>query len=401
MPAKGIKMKVYMISANWGHGGPGGIACDLYYTLKLEGHACRFAYARGEVPKNIDSYRIGTMLEVYRHAFIARICDNAGFLSNHATRRLVEDIKVYKPDVISIQNPLEYSLNISILLDYVRKSGIPTFWTLHDCWSFTGHYTTELCDRLASGCGHCPHRLDFPKSLIIDKSADNLKRKQNDFSGIKSLQFVAPSEWIAGLARKSYLNQYPITVINNGIDLSVFKPIESDIREKYHLEGRKILLGVASVWSGRKGSHYIYTMADMFDDSYAIVMIGKNNDPELKNNKKIIHIPQTDNREELVQWYSVADVLINPTTGDNFPTVNLEALACGTPVVTFDTGGSKESVGECGRVVEQGNIQEMVEAIKDCLEKEVSRERCVFRAKQYDKQARFMDYIELYQSVVK
>lgn len=394
-------MKVYMISANWGHGGPGGIACDLYYTLKHEGDACRFAYARGEVPDDIDSYRIGTMLDVYRHALIARICDNAGFLSNHATRRLVEDIKAYKPDVISIQNPLGYALNVSILLDYVRKSGVPTFWTLHDCWSFTGHCTTELCERLSDGCGKCPHRLDFPKSLFVDRSVENLKRKQKEFSGIGSLQFVAPSEWIAGLAMKSYLKQYQITVINNGIDLSVFKPTESNIREKYHLEGKKILLGVASVWSSRKGSHFIYKMSEMLDDSYAFVMIGKNDDTELKGNRRIIHIPQTENREELVKWYSAADVLINPTTGDNFPTVNLEALACGTPVVTFDTGGSKESVGDCGRVVEQGSIEDMVAAIKDCLEEQISQERCVFRAKQYDKQARYMDYIGLYQSAVK
>ena len=254
-------MKVYMISANWGHGGPGGVVCDLYYTLKKEGHACRFAYARSDVPEDIDSYRIGTMLDVYRHALIARNCDNAGFLSSHATRDLVEDIKAYKPDVISIQNPLGYALSVPILLDYVRESGVPAFWTLHDCWSFTGHCTTELCERLGTGCGKCPHRLDFPKSLIIDRLAENLKRKQKDFSGIGSLQFVAPSEWIAGLAKESYLKQYPITVINNGIDLSVFRPTESDIRAKFHLQEKKLLLGVASVWSSRKGSNFIYKMS--------------------------------------------------------------------------------------------------------------------------------------------
>ena len=391
-------MRVYLISVNWGHGGPGGIASDLYYTLVESGHKCRFAYARESVPKDINSYRIGTMIDVYAHVAVSRIFDNAGFLSSRATKGLIRDIKKYKPDVISIQNPLGYSMNVSLLLDFIRKSKIPAFWTLHDCWSFTGHCTTELCERIKHGCGNCPHKSDFPKSILFDNSRKNLIRKKKEFSGVSSLSFVAPSEWIKNLAEQSYLCQYPIKVINNGIDLSVFKPIHSDLRKKHSLQKKRILLCVASVWSSRKGSKYIYKINEILDSSYAIVMIGKNDDEKLKYMKRIIHIPQTENREELAKWYTVADVFINPTIGDNFPTVNLEALACGTPVVTFDTGGSKESVGDCGKVVTQGSITCLISAIEECISDGIPSSKCRNRALNYEKTNKYNEYISLFQS---
>lgn len=393
-------MKVYMISANWGHGGPGGIASDLYYVLKKNGHQCRFAYARETVPDDIDSYRIGTKKDVYLHVLIARVFDNAGFLSTAATKKMIEDIKQYAPDVISIQNPLGYSMNVEVLLQELDELNIPIIWTLHDCWAFTGHCTTELCEKVNKGCGNCPHKKDFPKSFFMDHSAENIRRKSESFSKINNLSFIAPCKWISELARESYLRKYPIRVIHNGIDLRVFKPTESTIRQKYQLDNKIIILAVASVWSERKGSKYIYKMAKQVESSYMFVMIGKSEDDELKTTRNIIHIERTENRNELAQWYTAADVFINPTMGDNFPTVNLEALACGTPVITFNTGGSGEAVGECGAVVDQEDVQGMLKEIYRITKHPISSDTCVERARLFDKNLRYQDYVKLYESEI-
>lgn len=390
-------MRVYLISANWGHGGPGGVAGDLYYTLSKLGNECRFACARGEVPDNVNSYRIGKKRDVYIHALTARILDKAGFMSTKATQGMINDIIQFNPDIISIQNPLGYSMNIELLLDFIRKSKIVTFWTLHDCWAFTGHCITGVCERLDKGCGHCIHKKDFPKSYVIDNSKNNLLRKIKSFSNISTLRLITPSQWLADLIKKTYLNQYPVYVINNGIDLDVFKPIASDLREQWGLTNKKVLLCVAGVWTRTKGSNYIYRIIEKLDDSYIVVMIGKNNDAELKNNQRIIHVPKTEDRNELAKWYTTADIFLNPTMGDNFPTVNLEALACGTPIVTFDTGGSKESVGNCGRVVAQGDVDSMVTEIISCFNEHISKDKCLERAKKYDKSARYGDYVSLFE----
>lgn len=394
-------MRVYIINANWGKGGPGGIAADLYAVLEKNGHSCRFAYARGITPTNINAFKFSSKPEVYIHALSARLFDNAGFMSHLATKALIKDIESFSPDIISIHNPLGYTIHIKILMDYIRSRAIPTCWTLHDCWLFTGHCTTDICPQLNAGCGHCPHKKDFPTSWFFDFSRNNLRKKEKFFSNIKNLSFVAPSDWIANLAKKSYLKNNKIFTINNGIDLGEFTPIESNLRNQFKLNGKCVILSVASVWSKRKGGTYIYQLSEMMDDRYAFVMIGRNSDRDLKENQRIIHIEYTGSRKELAQWYTLADIFINPTLGDNFPTVNLEALACGTPIVTFDTGGSGEMVGTCGTVVPQGNIHALKKGIEDCLNQKITPEMCIRQSQKYDKEKRYMDYIELFEKITK
>lgn len=393
-------MRVYIISANWGHGGPGGIAADLYDTIIANGHECRFAYGRESIPVEVNSFRIGNMMDVYSHVLISRIFDNAGFLSTSATQKLVDDIENYKPDVINIHNPLGYTMNVELLLDYIRKSKIPTVWTLHDCWSFTGHCTTDICAKMYEGCGKCPHTKDFPKSLLFDRSAQNLERKKQNFRGIENMHFVGPSKWICDLAKKSYLKDNNIIHIPNGIDLDVFHPEPSELRRKYGLENKIVLLGVASVWSSRKGASYLLDLMKKVDDRFILVMIGKIDRTECDEKNNIIYIDRTENRKQLAEWYSTADVFVNPTIGDNFPTVNLEALACGTPVVTFNTGGSAESVGDCGKIVYDYDAAELKDAINCCLEDRITSDQCVQHAQMYDKKARYMDYLSLFEAVV-
>ena len=393
-------MRVYIINANWGQGGPGGIAADLYNTVVMNGHVCRFAYARETIPDSINSYRIGKKINIYLHAISSRVFDNAGFMSTLATKKMIKDIEIFKPNIINIHNPLGYTMNVGVLLDYVRSSKIPTVWTLHDCWLFTGHCTTDICARIYEGCGKCPHKHDFPKALFFDRSAYNLKRKQKNFSNIKNLYFVGPSQWICGLAKKTYLKDNEIYCIPNGIDLDLFKPRVSEIREKYGLKNKTILLAVASVWSNRKGANYLFELMDRVDQRFILVMIGKIESNKQKKRKNIIFIDRTENREQLAEWYSTADVFVNPTVGDNFPTVNLEALACGTPVVTFNTGGSAESVGKCGRIVYSNDVEGLKKAIEECLDSRITNANCVQRAKLYEKRARYSDYLSLFEYLI-
>ena len=390
-------MRVIIINANWGGGGPGGIAADLYCVLTKAGHECRFAYARGKAPDDVSAYRIGTMLDVYVHTASARLFDNAGFMSGHATDGLIKEIERYRPDIISIHNPLGYTIHVEKLFNYIRASGIPTFWTIHDCWAATGHCITSLCGHWETGCGNCPNKGEYPKSILLDRSAKNLQRKIQCLSGIENLSFIAPSVWIKELLKKSYLGEYRFEVIHNGIDLEKFHPVESDLREQYGLTGKTILLGVAGKWTVNKGGSYLRKLADRLDDRYAVVMIGKGAEQYADEFGRMICLGPTDSIMQLAQWYTVADAFVNPTMGDNFPTVNLEALACGTPVVTFDTGGSGESVGECGAVVEAGNLNALYAAVMDCVTRKTPSEKCVKHAQLYNKLDRYKDYLELFQ----
>lgn len=392
-------MRLYIVTANWGKGGPGGIAADLYKVAISEGWECRFAYGRETIPEDVNSYRIGTQITPYIHAVSSMIFDNAGFVTRRSTLALIKDIEAFKPDVVNLHNPLGYTMNVGILFDFFKRSKIPVVWTIHDIWSITGHCITGMCDHWKDGCGHCPNQREYPASYVFDRSKRNRKRKVECFSNVPNLQLVSPSKWLMNLAEKTYLKQYEINVIPNGIDLDVFKPTASKIRNRYGLENKIILLSVAGVWAKNKGADYIYQLAKLMDERFVFVMIGENKDKELKNNSRILHIEHTTDRKQLAQWYTVADLFVNPTVGDNFPTVNLESLACGTPVVTFATGGSGESVGECGTIVPQGDIETLITSIQDVIDKKIAKETCVEQARCYEKLERYREYLSLFSAI--
>lgn len=341
-------MKVLMINSVCGVGSTGRICTDIADMLLSQGHECKIAYGRGEVPEKYRdiSVRIGSTFEVYCNVLKSRLFDNEGFNAVGATKKLVRWIKEYDPDVIHLHNIHGYYLNVKILFDYLKTSGKKIIWTLHDCWAFTGHCThfqVPHCDKWRTECEKCIRVKDYPKALI-SHAKRNYKRKKQTFCGVPNLTIVTPSKWLSGLVEQSFLSEYQTVVINNGIDLSVFKPTESDFRERFGLTVKKIILGVASVWEKRKGFNDFLELAKLIDDSYRIVLVGVN-DKQLKIlPSSVIGIKRTNNVKELAEIYTAADVLFNPTYEDNYPTVNLEAQACGTPVITYPTGGSVESV---------------------------------------------------------
>ena len=396
-------MKILQISTNWGHGGPGGVVKDIHNYLKDKGHEPMVAYGRYDVPEDVPSIKIGSDLNIYYHVLMTRLFDSSGFSSKKATKQLVKKIEKISPDIVHLHNLIGYYLNVEILFEYLKRANIPVVWTLHDCWAFTGHcinFERKGCEKWKTECNKCPLKDNYPEAIVFDCSSANYRRKKKAFNGVPNMELVTPSGWLANLVSESYLKDYPCNVINNGIDLDVFKPIESDIREQYSLEDKKLLLCVASVWNEMKGEHIVYELAEKLDDSYAIVMIGRKSADSIPS--RIIDLPRTQNIEELVKWYTAADVFVNPTLGDNFPTVNIEALACGTPIVTNNTGGSPEIAGnEYGRIVYSKSADEFIEKINECILANYSSEDCRNASLKFARDVCFEKYMDVYRRVLK
>ena len=327
-----------------------------------------------------------------------------GFAKNE-TRELLKRFDEYKPDIVHLHNIHGSYINLDMLFGYIKSNKIKTVWTLHDCWSFTGHCThfdMIGCDKWKSGCFDCPQYKTYPKS-IFDNSKKQYQKKKDMFTGVENLTIVTPSSWLGDLAKQGFLGEYPVEVINNGIDLDVFKPTESDFREKYNCQDKLIILGVAFGWGYAKGLDAFVELAKRLDERFQIVLVGTDSSVDESLPSNIISIHRTTNQQELAEIYSAADLFVNTTRQENFPTVNIESLACGTPVLTFKTGGSPEIIDNtCGDVVEKNDIDALENKIKSILEnKTYTKDACIKRASQYEYKNKFESYIRLYERIYK
>lgn len=397
-------MKTVLInSCNFGS--TGNIMLEIAETAENGGYTAAVCY-----PQSRDNSRkqkekdfiIGTRFSRNIHLMLAEITGLNGCFSYCSTLKLLKKLDKFKPDIIHLHNLHNCYINLSLLFKYIKKHNIKTVWTLHDCWAFTGHcpyFDIVGCDKWETGCYGCPQYKEYPKSLF-DNSKIMYRLKRKWFTGVKNMTIVTPSEWLASLVKESYLKDYPVKVINNGIDLNVFKPTESDFRKKYALENKYIVLGVAFGWGRRKGLDVFVELARRLDkEKYKVVLVGTDDNVDKLLPENIISIHRTQNQTELAKIYSAADVFANPTREENYPTVNMEALACGTPVVTFNTGGSPEMLDEtCGAAVAKNDIDAMYnEIIRICEAKPYSLEACIKKAKGFDKNEKFGEYIRLYE----
>lgn len=385
-------MKVLMINSVCGIRSTGRICTDLAVELEKQGHEMKIAYGRESVPEQYQRFavRIGTDLDVKLHGLRARAFDAMGFGSKSATKKFIEWVKEYDPDVIHLHNIHGYYINIEILFEYLKTCGKRIIWTLHDCWAFTGHsaYCDAIdCARWKTGCSNCQQRETYPKSLK-DNSTINWQKKKECFNDVPNLTIVTPSNWLKSLVQESFLKDYHTVVIHNGIDTDVFKPTESDFREKNHLENKMIILGVAAIWEKRKGLEDFIKLSRMLDEQYVIILVGLNEDQQKNLPDNLIPINVDNNVGKLIKLYSSADVFVNPTYEDNYPTVNLEAISCGTPVVTYNTGGSSESADCFGAAVPKGDIKALYSAIKS-----TDRLRLV---NNFDKSYMISEYMKIY-----
>ena len=389
-------------------GSTGKIMMGIAEVARAQGHevmcASPITTTNRDAGEDCGYYRIGTFNSRRLNVALARITGFNGCFAWFETYKLLKKIDEFKPDIIHLHNLHDSYINLPMLFSYIKKHNVPTVWTLHDCWAFTGqcpHFTIVKCDKWKVGCHNCPQYKEYPASLY-DNTKKMWQLKKKWFTGVKNMTIVTPSEWLAGLARESYLKQYPIEVINNGIDLNVFKPTHSNFREQYGIPGDKyIVLGVSFAWGYRKGLDCFVEMAEKLGERYQIVLVGTDDEIDKNLPQSIISIHRTQNQKELAEIYSAADVFAMPTREENYPTVNMEAIACGTPVVTFDTGGCAETVDtSTGIIVSVNEIDKLIEAIDVISQERINPEVYKKKVRNYSQDLKYMEYLELYSHVI-
>lgn len=400
-------MIIIQINISVNSGSHGQIAEEIGSAAIKAGHMSIIAAAYTNRTSLSEVIKIGNSVDRNLHGLGTRMLDRHGFGSSISTKILVDKIRKIDPDLIHLHNIHGYYLHIGVLFDFLKSLNKPVIWTLHDCWPFTGHcshFQDVNCEKWKSQCHHCPLTGGYPTSWSIDNSYSNYIKKKKLFTGLQHLVIVSPSEWLAENLRNSFLSSYEIKVINNGTDLEKFRPINSDgIRNKYNLS-KKYILGVANIWNRKKGLNDFIKLRVLLDRDTEIVLVGLSNSQIRSLPEGIRGLTRTESTEELAAMYSGAEAFVNPTYVDNFPSVNIEALACGTPVVTYKTGGSPEAIDEkTGFVLNKGDIRGLAETLNWLLAehtKAYSRE-CRARAeKLYDSKDMASRYLSLYQSLI-
>lgn len=394
-------MKVLQINSVCGTGSTGRIATDIADLLLEHGHDCRIAYGRGAVAEKYQPlvFRIGSELDNKIHGIQTRLLDRHGFASKKATRAFLKWVDEYDPDLIHLHNIHGYYINIELLFDYLKRCGKPVVWTLHDCWAMTGHcahFSAVGCEQWKSECRRCGQLREYPATMLSGNVAENFTRKKQAFTGVPNLTIITPSHWLASVAKNSFLGEYPIVPIYNGVDLQVFKPTQSDFRARYGLEHKRMLLGVANIWDSKKGLDDFAVLSERLDDSYKIVLVGLDEMQIRQLPEKIIKLPRTDSLEELVAIYSAADVFINPSVEETMGLTTAEALACGTPVITYNkTAVPEVADATCGMAVDC-DPEEICKALETINFK---KEACLQRAAFFEKRKQYLEYLKIYESV--
>ena len=395
-------MKIVQINTVCGSGSTGKIcvAVSQLLTQKNIENYVLYASGKSEYPLGI---RFMTNKEVKWQALRSRILGNYGFNSKRATKRLLKELDKIQPDIIHLHNLHGHNVHLGMLCTYLKEKKIKVFWTFHDCWAFTGycpHYDMIGCDQWKKdGCKKCPQKRRT--SWFLDRSQYLFNQKKKLFTGL-DMTIITPSKWLAEQVKQSFLAECEVQVINNGIDLSVFYPRESDFRQKYHLEDKYIVLGVAHIWCVQKGLDVFIELSKRLDARFQIVLVGTDDKVDKQLPENIISIHRTNNQAELAEIYSAADVFVNPTRQENYPTTHMEALACGTPVISFNTGGCKEMLDDkCGVVVAKNDVDGIVRMI--VKEREIhlsSTESCIRKAREFRETDAFEQYRELYERLV-
>lgn len=403
-------MKLLQINTAVNTGSTGRIAERIGLVLLANGEQSVIAYGRESQKSASQTIRIGTRLDYQMHGLKTRLLDKHAFGSKRATQKLIIEIEKLNPDIIHLHNLHGYYIHIGVLFNYLKQANKPVVWTLHDCWPFTGHcsfFDRVKCEKWKTQCHHCPLCKRYPESWFFDNSFQNYNLKKELFNGLNNLIIVTPSNWLKNLLIDSFLKTYPVQVIHNGIDLKKFMPAQKQneaYREKIGAANRNIILGIASIWDRRKGFDDFIKLAAVLNNTEVIVLVGLKEEVIKTLPVNIIGIPRTESMDELVALYNMATVFMNPTWVDNFPTTNIEALATGTPVITYRTGGSIEAIDEnTGIVVEQGDIEGLKTAVEKI--KVIGKNQYAIACRQraeahFSETERFTDYYYLYKTML-
>lgn len=387
-------MKIVQINQVSDYGSTGRIVEDISRLMNEQGIQNKILYGfySTDYP---DSIKFNTEAERQKHKILARLTGRHAFFSQTATRQMISFLEDFQPDVIHLHNLHGFYINLPILFHYLHKKQVPVIWTLHDCWPFTGHcshFDYIGCNKWKTGCNHCPQKCSYPR-MIWDASAYNWNAKKTLFTGLSHCVLVTPSQWLASLVSQSFLRDYTVKIIPNGIDLEAFNPMIKPIPQK------KTVLAIVPSLSptSRKGGSYLLQLAEDLGDGYQIVVGGLRQNETMHN--AITKIPYITNPQQLAELYATANVFVNPTLEDSFSMINLEALACGTPVVTFNTGGSPSMLSPaCGEAVPQGDVKSMARAVRYWANKDC-KQACRTQASLFDKNNEYEKYIHLYRTI--
>ena len=357
------------------YGSTGAVMRQIHQERLALGDESWMLWGRGRAARDAHEFNYGTRMGTYVDAALTRLDGKAGLHSKAVTRRLLRTLDELDPHVVHLHNLHGYHLNYEMLFAWLAARNQCTYWTLHDCWAFTGHcayFTAVACGQWKEGCGvcqRCPQLREYPRTWCGRTCHENWQRKRAAFTQLppQSLTLVTPSQWLAELVGQSFLAAYPVHVRHNVIDQTIFRPVASSFRHDHGLAHKRIVLGVASPWTSRKGLDDFLRLRERFDDEVAIALVGLSRSQLRALPAGILGLERTSSPEELARIYSAADVLFNPTREDNYPTVNLEAQACGTPVVTYDVGGCAETLSLERSVAVKG-FDEAVDALYSILE---------------------------------
>jgi glycosyltransferase involved in cell wall biosynthesis len=391
-------MKVVQINTTCGVGSTGKICVGISQAMTEQGIENYILYS-----SKTDGYSLGIGCTDDRYlkvqALKSRVFGNYGFNSRKATKKMIAHLDKIKPDIVHLHNLHGHDCHLGLLLSYLKKNKIKTYWTFHDCWTMTAycpHFAMAGCKKWKTNCEKCP--LYKEHSWFLDKSKSVFTRKRKAFQGL-DLTVVTPSKWLASVVKQSFLKDVPVKTVYSGVDLSVFQPTPSDFRKKYRLDNKKIVLGVAFDWSVKKGLDVMERLANTLSEDYAVVMVGANDQIAAKLPKNVITIARTQNQQELAEIYTAADVFVNPTREEVLGLTNIEANACGTPVITFNAGGSPECISSAsGCSVEIDDFEGFKKAVVGvCEEHPFSPSDCRKRAEYFDRNERYREYVALYQ----
>lgn len=397
-------MKILYINAVCGVGSTGRIVADLMQQAKSQGHEVKVACSSVETIKDIDSKDaiiVGSRFDYYLHNILSRLTDHEGSYSRLATRKLICRIREFDPDIVHIHTIHGHWINYELLFQYLSEEHKKVLWTLHDCWAFTGHCThfiSYTCNQWKNQCKVCKGLKGYPKCYGNGDVYRNYNKKKRVFLSIQEMKLSTPSEWLASIVKQSFFGEKQVIAIPNGIDTELFKPTDSNFRIIHGIENKTMILGVANVWSEKKGLGDIIKLQSYLDETYCIVLVGVTDEQKKRLPKSIISITRTTNIHQLVEIYSTADVFINPSYEETMGLVTVEAMACGTPVVVYDQTAVPEVVDQhSGKIVQAGNIKELYEGIVEVLaESKDTYNQTRERGLLYEKVKRYKEYFKIY-----
>lgn len=398
-------MKVLQINAVYGYASTGIITRDIQQCSLDNGIDAYVAFQKGHGVCNERTYEIGSPFDHKVHALLSRIAGKQAYYSCIATRGLLHYINQLQPDIVHLHNLHNNYINLNMVLSYLAEKDIKTVITLHDCWFFTGgcfHYASVGCSKRLTGCGNCPKRKQDTPALFYDASASILRDRTKYLSAIRNLTIVGASEWVANECRRSMLGVKNVIYIHNGFDLKVFKPSSSDLRQKLGLEGKRIILGPAGKWMLPINKPTLNYFLKLMPEDTILLLFGGTGTENISSDK-VQFYGYTSSREELAQLYSMVDVMINVSREDTLSSLNLECQACGTPVITYDATGSKETVdGINSLAVDTGDYEALWNAYIQIgnTDQSLISQHCVSRiVAEFEKETNYRKYIELYKKI--